>query len=113
MLIYQSLISFIHTAFDIETDTASWWYMPCGRVLGMHNGQLIEYDPSSIAPLGLVICADELVDKKIGVINSEVVLLDKKDGLVSIVRPNDDGSYWRRFDRDNVEICAARVVQPS
>ena len=58
------------TAFDIEMDTVAWWYMSCGRALGMLNGNLIEYDSSTLAPLGLVVGADELVGKKIGVINS-------------------------------------------
>ena len=32
-----------------------WWHMSCGRVLGKHNGMLLEYDPSTLAPLGLVV----------------------------------------------------------
>eukprot|EP00578_Thalassiosira_sp_NH16_P009670 CAMPEP_0181109508 /NCGR_PEP_ID=MMETSP1071-20121207/18211_1 /TAXON_ID=35127 /ORGANISM="Thalassiosira sp., Strain NH16" /LENGTH=212 /DNA_ID=CAMNT_0023193203 /DNA_START=533 /DNA_END=1168 /DNA_ORIENTATION=- len=128
--------------FDIEMDTVAWWYMSCGRALGMHNGKLIEYDSSTLAPLGLVLDADELVDKKIGIIapgldaadtckmlldemedtmcvvnciaalssywneRQAIVLIDKKGGLVNIVRPNEDGSYWRKFDRNAMKICA-------
>jgi len=119
--------------FDIEMDTIAWWYMSCGRALGMLNGNLIEYDSSTLAPLGLVVGADELVGKKIGVINSgldadtcemlfeeeegmegadcaalagdireqAVVLLDK-DGLVTVVQPNEDGSYWRKIVRNKM-----------
>mmetsp|Transcript_31627 Transcript_31627/g.65014 ORF Transcript_31627/g.65014 Transcript_31627/m.65014 type:complete len:578 (-) Transcript_31627:315-2048(-) len=120
--------------FDVEADTVAWWYMSCGRALGMLNGNLIEYDSSTLAPLGLVVGADELVGKKIGVINSgldadtcqllfdeeegmegadcaalagdlreqAVVLLDKKTGQVTVVQPNEDGSYWRKIVRNKM-----------
>jgi hypothetical protein len=120
--------------FDIEADTVAWWYMSCGRALGMLNGNLIEYDSSTLAPLGLVVGADELVGKKIGVINSgldadtcemmmdevegmegadcaalagdlreqAVVLLDKKTMQVTVVQPNEDGSYWRKIVRNKM-----------
>merc|ERR1719183_1169594 len=119
--------------FDIEMDTVAWWYMSCGRVLGMLNGNLIEYDSSTLAPLGLVVGADELVGKKIGVINSgldadtckllfegeegmegadcaalagdlreqAVVMLDDS-GVVTVVQPNEDGSYWRKIVRNKM-----------
>ena len=61
---------YVYVAFDIDMDTIAWWYLSCGRALGMLNGNLIEYDSSTLAPLGLVVGADELVGKKIGVINS-------------------------------------------
>jgi len=114
--------------FDIETNTHAWWHMPCGRALGMFNGKLIEYDSTTLAPIGLVIDADELVDKKICVINKSglnadragcldeqavVVLLDKKGGHVKIVQPNEDGSYWRKYDRNRNELFPSRVVQAS
>merc|ERR1719201_1600146 len=108
--------------------------MSCGRALGMLNGNLIEYDSSTLAPLGLVVGADELVGKKIGVINSgldadtcemmmeevegmegadcaamagdlreqAVVLLDKGTGVVTVVQPNEDGSYWRKIVRNKM-----------
>jgi len=120
--------------FDIEMDTVGWWYLSCGRALGMLNGNLIEYDSSTLAPLGLVVGADELVGKKIGVINSgldadtctmmmddeegmegadcaalagdlreqAVVLLDKETNVVTVVQPNEDGSYWRKIVRNKM-----------
>ncbi|KAL7513491.1 hypothetical protein ACHAXN_010631 [Cyclotella atomus] len=120
--------------FDVDSDTIAWWYMSCGRALGMLNGNLIEYDSSTLAPLGLVVGADELVGKKIGVINSgldadtcaimfedmegmegldcagmagdlreqAVVLLDKSTGQVTVVQPNEDGSYWRKIVRNKM-----------
>ena len=66
----EGMLTYKMVAFDIEMDTIAWWYLSCGRALGMLNGNLIEYDSSTLAPLGLVVGADELVGKKIGVINS-------------------------------------------
>jgi hypothetical protein len=126
--IFQPL-HFHQTAFDVDSDTIAWWYMSCGRALGMLNGNLIEYDSSTLAPLGLVVGADELVGKKIGVINSgldadtcammfddmegmegmdcagmagdlreqAVVLLDKENGQVTVVQPNEDVSILTCF----------------
>ncbi len=123
---------FYRSAFDVTEETVAWWYMSCGRALGMLNGNLIEYDSSTLAPLGLVVGADELVGKKVGVINSgldadtcaltmdeegmegadcaasagdlreqAVVMLDKS-GLVTVVQPNEDGSYWRKIVRNKM-----------
>jgi hypothetical protein len=114
----------------VTKDTTKWWYMACGRVLGMLNGMLIEYDPSTLAPLGLVVGADELVGKRIGVIDSgldeescavsndvgmegadcseaegreqAVVLIDENDGSIVVVQPNEDGSYWRKIVRNKM-----------
>ena len=70
---------------EITQDTKAWWNMACGRVLGMLNGMLIEYDPSTLAPLGLVVGADELVGKKIAVINS---------GLEECMIDDGENQYW-------------------
>ena len=88
-------------------------------VLGIHNGQLIEYDVATLAPLGLVVGIDELVNKKISIVdnpsddqqNQSVILLNKIDGSVSVVQPNENGSYWRRFDRNKNELFASRISQ--
>jgi len=115
---------------SVTKETTKWWYMDCGRVLGLLNGMLIEYDPSTLAPLGLVVGADELVGKQIGVIDSgldeescavsdekgmegadcseaegreqAVVLIDKNDGSITVVQPNEDGSYWRKIVRNKM-----------
>lgn len=114
----------------IDKDTTAWWYMACGRVLGMLNGMLIEYDRSTLAPLGLVVGADELVGKRIAVIDSgeegcevnyeevgmegadcadstndareQAVLLIDEEGGVVVVQPNEDGSYWRKIVRNKM-----------
>ena len=36
----------------------------------MLNGMLVEYDTSTLAPLGLVVGADELIGKRIAVLDS-------------------------------------------
>lgn len=112
----------------VTKETTKWWYMECGRVLGLLNGMLIEYDPSTLAPLGLVVGADELVGKRIGVIDSgieecivedvvgmegadcgdteareqAVLLIDENDGSTVVVQPNEDGSYWRKIVRNKM-----------
>jgi len=115
----------------IDYDTVAWWRLTCGRVLGMLNGMLIEYDKSTLAPLGLVVGADELVGKKVAVINSgldadtcmvvddeegmegldcageieereQAVVMFDDDGEVVVVQPNEDGSYWRKIVRNKM-----------
>ena len=114
----------------ISKDSKGWWYLACGRVLGMLNGMLVEYDPSTLAPLGLVVGADELVGKRVAVIDSgldeqecmisdeegmegfdcggefgreqAVVLFDENDGSFTVVQPNEDGSYWRKIVRNKM-----------
>jgi hypothetical protein len=116
---------------EITKDTVAWWYLACGRVLGMLNGMLIEYDRSTLAPLGLVVGADELVGKRIAVVDSgddencivdfeaeegmegadcmtfdgreqAILLIDKETGNVVVVQPNEDGSYWRKIVRNKM-----------
>jgi hypothetical protein len=116
----------------ITMDCVAWWYMDCGRVLGMLNGNLIEYDQSTLAPLGLVVGADELLGKRVAVIDSgldagncevfgfdepgmegadcseaeareqAVVLVDDEAGTLVVVQPNEDGSYWRKIVRNKM-----------
>ena len=54
----------------VDDETIAWWHMSCGRVLGVYDGRLIEYDPSTLSPLGLVVGQDELEGKRIVVIGS-------------------------------------------
>jgi hypothetical protein len=113
----------------ISKESIAWWYLACGRVMGMLNGMLIEYDPSTLAPLGLIVGADELVGKRIAVIDSgtdlecaisedlgmegadcseaeareqAVLLFDDADGSVTVIQPNEDGSYWRKIVRNKM-----------
>jgi hypothetical protein len=102
---------------DVGKDGAvCWWHMACGRVLGVHNGMVIEYDPSTLAPLGLVVSKDELAGRKVAVIDSglgqsdgaqleerEQALIIYDDEMnITVVQPNEDGSYWRKIVRNKM-----------
>lgn len=99
---------------------ACWWHMACGRVLGVHNGMVLEYDPSTLAPLGLVVGKDELQGRQLAVIDSginaqtqeygaaqienreQAVILYDNEGNVTVIQPNEDGSYWRKIVRNKM-----------
>ena len=92
---------------------------PQVKVLGVHNGMVLEYDPSTLAPLGLVVGKDELMGRKVAVVDSgietqsgedyeklpdreQAVILYDDDMHVTVVQPNEDGSYWRKIVRNKV-----------
>ena len=97
--------------------------MSCGRVLGKHNGMLLEYDPSTLAPLGLVVGKDELGDRSIAILDSGleshepgspqyknreqavVLYTEGSEENVTVIHPNEDGSYWRKIVRNKVCNC--------
>eukprot|EP01038_Epipyxis_sp_PR26KG_P010872 gene10872-14590_t len=93
-----------------------WWHMACGRVLGVHNGMVLEYDPSTLAPLGLVVGKDELNGRQVAVIDSginnqdgaafeareQAVILYDEEMNITVVQPNEDGSYWRKIVRNKM-----------
>ena len=108
--------------------------MSCGRVLGVYDGRLIEYEPSTLAPLGLVVGQDELQGKRVVLVGSgipeectvdtaetsdavgmegadcaevepeeqAVLLVDDESGAVTVIQPNEDGSYWRKIVRNKM-----------
>lgn len=118
--------------FPVTMESVAWWRMSDGRVLGMLNGMLVEYDTSTLAPLGLVVGGDELIGKRIAVLDSglddencfvedemagmegadcasagpereqAVIMYDPEDGAVTVVQPNEDGSYWRKIVRNKM-----------
>jgi hypothetical protein len=119
----------LHVDEEVTSDTKAWWRLSCGRVMGMLKGMLIEYDSSTLAPLGLIVGADELVGKRIAVIDSglenciiddeidgmegadcggagpkreQAVVMYDKTGAVTVVQPNEDGSYWRKIVRNKM-----------
>lgn len=91
---------------------------------------LLEYDNSTLAPLGLVLSADELVGKSITVVDSgiedcyvdedtegmegaecderyqereqAVIVFEPDGGQITVVQPNEDGSYWRKIVRNKI-----------
>lgn len=106
----------LRVGVDGKPETVCWWHMACGRVLGVHNGIMLEYDASTLAPLGLVLSRDELMGKRVVVIDSgidqkdgaqienreQAVLLYDEDLNVTVVQPNEDGSYWRKIVRNKM-----------
>jgi len=129
---------------QVDEETVAWWHMSDGRVLGVYDGRLIEYEPSTLAPLGLVVGYDELQGKKVVVVGSgvpdecvastasvsqavgmegadcaelegeeqAVLLVDEETGGITVVQPNEDGSYWRKIVRNKmVRMKEKRRVQ--
>jgi len=123
-------LCFITDDCPVDQDTRCWWKLSCGRVLGMLNGMLLEYDQSTLAPLGLVVSADELVGKNIAVVDSgieeceinfdddgmegadcasedlnareQAVIMYDEEGHITVIQPNEDGSYWRKIVRNKI-----------
>lgn len=113
----------------VTMDTKLWWRLSNGRCLGVVNGMLLEYDSSTLAPLGLVLAAEELVGRAIAVVDSgiedciieeetgmegaecdegyqereqAVIVHDLDKGSITVVQPNEDGSYWRKIVRNKI-----------
>ncbi len=98
--------------------TVCWWHMADGAVLGVHDGMIIEYDESTLAPLGMVCSKDELHGRKVAVIDSAVnppcegaecvpkeqalVIYSDDSDEITVVQPNEDGSYWRKIVRNKM-----------
>merc|ERR1712151_101968 len=113
---------------DWNDNTVCWWHMGDGAVLGVHDGMVIEYDPTTLAPLGMVVSKDELRGRKVAVIDSglesvcnvfddgaecasdtandvveqALILYDEESKDVTVVQPNEDGSYWRKIVRNKM-----------
>lgn len=115
---------------DQEWDekTVCWWHMSDGAVLGVHDGMVIEYDPTTLAPLGMVVSKDELAGRKVAVIDAGIeaaegcnidpgrgvecadapptdqalILYDDDTNDVTVIQPNEDGSYWRKIVRNKM-----------
>jgi len=109
---------------DWTEETVCWWHMGDGAVLGVHDGMVIEYDPSTLAPLGMVVSKDELLGRKVAVIDSglescstlddgaecaeqgtkeqALILYDEDANDVTVIQPNEDGSYWRKIVRNKM-----------
>jgi hypothetical protein len=113
----------------ISMNTRKWWRLASGRVLGVLNGMLLEYDSSTLAPLGLVVSAKQLLGKVLVVVDSgpeecfidfdtigmdgaecdgyeqreQAVIYHDPDGSnITVVQPNEDGSYWRKIVRNKI-----------
>jgi len=121
---------------DWDENTVCWWHMADGAVLGVHDGMVIEYDPTTLAPLGMVVSKDELLGRKVAVIDSgleacnvfddgaecaeidsgpkeqALVLYGGDSNDVTVIQPNEDGSYWRKIVRNKmIRMKEARRVK--
>jgi flagellar motor switch/type III secretory pathway protein FliN len=98
---------FLETPNGLVVDTSDltskvcWWHMADGKVLGFHAGQLVEYDSETLAPLGIVVNEATIGGRQVMVVEEgkAVVLVNNKQDL-EVVHPNEDGSYWRKFQRN-------------
>jgi hypothetical protein len=113
----------------VTMETRVWWRLSSGRVLGVMNGMLLEFDSSTLAPLGLVLSAAEVLGKTITVVDSgiEDCMIEDEQGMegaecddnykereqavlvhdpvtnkIRVVQPNEDGSYWRKIVRNKI-----------
>jgi len=113
----------------VTMDTRVWWRLSSGRILGVMNGMLLEYDSSTMAPLGLVVTEKELLGKQLVVVDSgieeciidfenvgmegadcegyqereQAILMYGDDGDITVIQPNEsDGSYWRKIVRNKI-----------
>lgn len=86
---------------DLASDAAKlcWWHMNDGFVLGLQQGQIVEYDPDTLCPLGVVITREVLGGRKVYVVDSGRTLFLSCNGKkqIEVVHPNADGSYRRNF----------------
>jgi hypothetical protein len=76
--------------------------MADGAVLGVHEGQVVEYDPDTLSPLGIVVSKKQLNNREVLVVEegTAVVLIDPQTEEMEVIHPNADGSYWRKFQRN-------------
>jgi hypothetical protein len=113
----------------VTMETCIWWRLSSGRVLGVLNGMLLEYDASTMAPLGLVLRQEELLGMIIAVVDSgveecvinyddvgmegadcegfeereqAVIIHRLNDPQITVIQPNEDGSYWRKIVRNKI-----------
>ena len=96
------------TGWPVAGGMAQWVEIGCGPVLGAHNGMIIEYDESTLAPLGMVVSRDELQGRRVAVVDNgyggSTCLLydDENNSEVTVVQPNEDGTYWRKVVRNKM-----------
>jgi len=105
-----------------NSKTVCWWHMADGKVLGLHQEQLVEYDSETLSPLGVVLTKEQLTSsvtsnghddagsdrenkertKEVLVVHNKsiLVLVDNGTRKMEVIHPNADGSYWRKFQRN-------------
>lgn len=85
-----------------ESASICWWHMNDGKVLGVHGGQIVEYDSETLSPLGIVVTKKELNNREVLIVDNSrtMVLIDPTTEDITVVHPNEDGSYWRKYQRN-------------
>jgi hypothetical protein len=85
------------------------WFHLDDKVLGVHEGQIVEYDSETLSPLGIVLDREQLAGREVVVADGEVLMLvsslddlANQDMKYEIVHPNEDGSYWRKFQKNKL-----------
>eukprot|EP00903_Cladosiphon_okamuranus_P022060 g20287.t1 len=87
-------------------DVQCWWHMEDGRVLGVHDGMVVEYDQELLAPIGVVRDREQLRGRDVVVIEGgRAVMLVPKEGSgdssdVEVIHPNSKGGYSTVFQRN-------------
>eukprot|EP00752_Nemacystus_decipiens_P003688 g3398.t1 len=87
-------------------DVRCWWHMEDGRVLGVHDGMVVEYDQELLAPIGVVRDREQLRGRDVVVIEGggAVMLVPKEGGGdpsdMEVIHPNSKGGYSTVFQRN-------------
>ena len=93
-----------------SSDAVCWFHVG-DRILGVHDGVMLEYDALTLAPLGIVdvdLSGREIVVAKGGEALVLVGGADRHgDTSAEVLQPNPDGSYWRRFQGNKIARMAA------
>ena len=96
-----SIFLFYHALSQIRilgctsSSTVCWWHMHDGRVLGVHDGQVVEYDAETLSPLGIVVSTKELR-------NREVLVVDNSKAIVLVDPDTDSMEIGRASCRERV-----------
>ena len=98
------LDDFDGSIWDASAGKVCWWHMADGKVLGLHRGQVVEYDDRTLAPLGVVVTEEQLNNREVLVVQNQtaLVLVDDVTQDIEVVHPNADGSYWRKLSKSKV-----------
>jgi hypothetical protein len=122
---------------NTKDNSVCWWHMSDGKVLGIHDGMVLEYDHLTLAPLGLVVGREELKNRYLAIVDSgievdqiklklqnnenlnplrnldhreQAIILYDDDFNVTVVQPNEDGSYWRKIVRNKVNYSYSKYI---
>lgn len=68
--------------------------MADGKVLGVHNGMVLEYDPSTLAPLGLVVGKDELKGNILVYILALIITISINPLITDYTEPQESSNIW-------------------